>query len=272
MQIGLRMDIPGRKQSCKGPEAGLGRLEARAAGQGWGTGRPPATRSEEGLAWEQKRHLGAPGLPGPGDTGSGLASAVYPLSTQPGPQTPQAEGRGEGGSRQRCSAFCAPTRGRKKTPGASEHQEAVDAGMHPTRKEASTASPSWHHLPPLRASPGGGGAPHHPCGPLRTPFPSQSRDHLLAQPREPMTEEGTKQRKGRASQDGAQTRGSETPTAGLYPMRPPGARPASCPPPRIALTSSEPPARTPARQLPGLPHFCPWQRRLPGLRAPCMLL
>lgn len=95
--------------------------------------------------------------------------------------------------------------------------------------------------------------------PPRAPLPSQSGDCLLA-----VAEEGTKQRKGGASWDGAPTWAPEMPTAGSHLSAAARSTAASCLPPRIACTSSEPPAQTSARRCPAFPDLCPRTDFSPG--------
>lgn len=118
-----------------------------------------------------------------------------------------------------------------------------------TRKERSDPNGGWatsapaHHRS-LRRAP--------PCWPE-----SPSWDPLPARPREPMADEGTKQRKGRASRARARTWGRKRQQQACTPRQPPGAQPASCLPPRIAHASSEPPTRTQPTHCPAFPRLCP---------------
>ena len=83
MQLGLGEDCHAKalRQSLEG-------LRPEQEGQGR-PGRATCDRgSGEGLAQGWKRHRAVPGLLGSVGTGSGLALAIYQLSTWPGPQRP----------------------------------------------------------------------------------------------------------------------------------------------------------------------------------------
>lgn len=134
--------------------------------------------------------------------------------------------------------------------------------MHPIRKEASAARPSWP-LPVTSVGISQVGCPTPSCGPLRAPlFLLNPGTISQPEPESPWPRREQSRGKEEPARTGMDV-GWEMPTAGLDPTQPPGARPASCLPPRIARTSS---SRRPGPQPssgPAFPHLCPWSGLLP---------